>query len=192
MSEFLTRSFEMAFSSLRLALIGLIIGLATVALAQDKNSLHETFNRVGKIIESSGCPKDFVKPVKDIITKVCGDAKEGIDIEPVKFLKDSSDDDAPQIFCSYEDGIYELMVGDTSDEPTASQVKITLTDSGQVTEITKDELKVEGNVCRDLASRLDKGGRIPASVDTELCFDYYPAPKFMTGASSNSCKKSKN
>jgi hypothetical protein len=188
MSE-LTRGCKMTFSSLRLFIASFMIGSSVVVLAQEKNALHETFNRVGKIIESSGCPKDFVKPVGEVITKVCGEAKEGIDIEPVKFLKDNSED-APEIFCSYEDGVYELMVGDTSDQPTASQVKITMTDTGQVTEITKDELKVEGSVCKDLATRLDKGGRIPASVDTELCFDYYPAPKFMASQAPNSCKKS--
>ncbi len=179
-------------SSVRLFIASFLVGssASVVVLAQDKNTLHETFARVGKIIESSGCPKDFVKPVNDIIAKVCSEAKAGNDVEPVKYLKDPSDD-TPEIFCSYEDGIYELMVGDTSDEPTASQVKITMTESGQVTEITKDELKVEGSVCRDLASRIDKGGRIPASVDTELCFDYYPAPKFMSALSQNSCKRSK-
>ena len=166
-------------------------GFALSALAQDKNTLHETFDRVGRIIESEGCPKDFVKPVSELITKVCNDAKEGSDVEPVKYLKNGSNDSA-EIFCSYEDGVYELMVGDVSDEASASQVKITMTDSGQVTEITKDELKVEGNVCRDLATRLDKGGRIQASVDTELCFDYYPTSKFMVSRSSTACKKGKN
>jgi hypothetical protein len=180
----------MTSSSVKLFVVSFIAGSSIVVLAQEKNPLHETFGRVGKIIESSGCPKDFIKPVNEIITKVCGEAKAGNDVEPVKFLRDQSDD-APEIFCSYEDGIYELMVGDTSDQPTASQVKITMTDSGQVTEITKDELKVEGSVCRDLASRIDKGGRIPASVDTELCFDYYPAPKFMSALTPNSCKKPK-
>lgn len=184
-----TRSFKMTSSSLKVFVFSFIAGASVVVWAQDKNTLHETFARFGKIIESSGCPKDFVKPVNDIITKICSDAKSGNDVEPVKYLKDTSDD-SPEIFCSYEDGIYELMVGDTSDEPTASQVKITMTDSGQVTEITKDELKVEGSVCRDLVSRIDKGGRIPASVDTELCFDYYPAPKFMASQVQNSCKKS--
>jgi hypothetical protein len=82
------------------------------------------------------------------------------------------------------------MVGDTSDEPTETQVKITMTDSGKVTEITKDKLTVDGNVCRDLVKNLDKGGRIPASVDTELCFDYYPSSKLMAGHSS-SCETKK-
>jgi hypothetical protein len=181
----------MSFLARKFALASLIITSSAIALGQEKNTLHETFSRVGKIIEASGCPKDFINPVNEIIAKICGAAKEGNDVEPVKFLKDSSSEDAPEIFCSYEDGIYELMVGDTSEEPTASQVKITMTDSGQVTEITKDELKVEGSVCRDLVSRIDKGGRIPASVDTELCFDYYPATKFMTSMPANSCKKPK-
>jgi hypothetical protein len=171
----------------------LVLLFPIIVNAQEKNSLHETFNRIGKIVEADGCPGDFVKPVSELITQVCSQAKEGADVEPVDYLKNSSSDDAPQLFCSYEDGIYELMVGDTSDEPTASQVKISVTDSGLVTEITKDELKVEGKVCHDLASNIDKGGRIPASVDTELCFDYYPSPKLVADKPAASCgKKKKN
>jgi hypothetical protein len=168
----------------------LILLFPIILQAQEKNTLHDTFNRIGKIVEADGCPADFVKPVGELITQLCSKAKEGSDVEPLDYLKDSSDD-SPQLFCSYDDGIYELMVGDTSDEPTASQVKISMTDSGQVTEITKDELKVEGKVCHDLANNIDKGGRIPASVDTELCFDYYPSPKLMAEKSTRNCGKKK-
>jgi hypothetical protein len=176
----------MRTSSFVLGLCFLLFSATT--MAEEKNSLHDTFNRIGQVIESDGCPDDFIKPVGDVITKVCGQAKNGTDVEPVKYLKNDNED-APEIFCDYDDGVYEVIIGDTSDTPTSSQVKIAVSDSGKVTEIVKDELKVEGSVCRDLASKIDKGGRIPASVDTELCFDYYPTSKFVASRQQASCGK---
>jgi hypothetical protein len=171
-------------------LIIIAIAALTVSPAYAKNPMRDVFGRIGKTIESGNCAKDVIVDVSDSVTTLCNESKETQDHESddVKYLKNADN----TLSCSYQNGIFQVTLSNSSTDSEDGDVQISVDESGKVTEISKDQLKVEGSTCRELAAKIEKGGRMPASADSELCFDYYPSSKlnFARAAECTGSKKS--
>ena len=164
------------------------IAILSGSLAYGKNPLRDVFDRIGKAIESGTCAKDVIVNVSDSVTTLCTQSKEKQDQESddVKYLKNADN----TLSCTYENGLFQVTLSEGHDDSEEGDVQISVDESGKVTEISKDQLKVEGSTCRELASKIEKGGRMPASADSELCFDYYPSSK-LNFARNSECAGSK-